>query len=106
VHITVTERGSVRCVEAGLAIARTLRDLHGPTFQFERFGRLLRDRETLALLSGGSRLDDIAASWAKDLAAFEAARREDPPVPAVNTSQFRAVSGPHSAAPRNDLHAT
>ncbi len=73
VHVTVTERASVRSVEAGLAIARTLRDLHGPTFQFERLGRLLRDRETLALLSGGSRLEDIVSSWTKDLAAFEAA---------------------------------
>ncbi len=71
VHVTVTERDAVRSVEAGLAIARTLRDLHGATFQFERIDRLLRDRETLAQLAGGARIADIAASWAKDLAAFE-----------------------------------
>ncbi len=71
VHVTVTARDTVRSVEAGLAIARTLRDLHGAAFQFERIDRLLRDRETLAQLGGGARIADIAASWAKDLAAFE-----------------------------------
>ncbi|MFM7298968.1 MAG: DUF1343 domain-containing protein, partial [Planctomycetota bacterium] len=71
VHITVTRREAVRAVEAGLAIARTLRDLHGATFEFERIDRLLRDRETLAQLASGARVAEIAASWAKDLAKFE-----------------------------------
>ena len=71
VHITVTRREAVRAVEAGLAIARTLRDLHGATFEFERIDRLLRDRETLAQLASGARIAEIAASWAKDLAKFE-----------------------------------
>ncbi|MBM3990189.1 MAG: DUF1343 domain-containing protein [Planctomycetes bacterium] len=72
VHITVGRREAVRVVEAGLAIARTLRDLYGERFEFERIDRLLRDRETLALLSSGARIADIAASWSGDLAAFEA----------------------------------
>jgi hypothetical protein len=63
----------VRAVEAGLAIARTLRDLFGTAFEFERVDRLLRDRETYAALSSGMRIEDIAASWTKDLAEFEAA---------------------------------
>jgi uncharacterized protein YbbC (DUF1343 family) len=73
VQVVVTDRSKVRAVEAGLAIARTLRDLFGTAFEFERVDRLLRDRETYAALSSGMRIEDIAASWTKDLAEFEAA---------------------------------
>ena len=73
VQVVVTDRSKVRAVEAGLAIARTLRDLFGSDFEFERVDRLLRDRETFAALSSGMRIEDIAASWTKDLAEFEAA---------------------------------
>ena len=74
VHVAVTDRALLRPVEAGLAIGRTLRELFGSGFEFEKIDRLLRNRATLAGLESGASLAEIAKGWGPDLQSFEEAR--------------------------------
>jgi uncharacterized protein YbbC (DUF1343 family)/CubicO group peptidase (beta-lactamase class C family) len=75
VALAITDRAALRPVRVGLAIARTLRELHGKEWKGGPVAMMLGHASTFDALLRGDGLEAIAASWDRELAAFGALRR-------------------------------
>lgn len=73
-YIEVIDRESVRPVEAGIAIAWTLKNLFGDKFQIDGVGRLLRNKAALDLLKSTTDVRLVYQSWQKQLHDFQIIR--------------------------------
>jgi uncharacterized protein YbbC (DUF1343 family) len=70
VRLKVTDRARFEPVKAALAIALSLRELHGAAWDMEHLDRMLGSQAALDALRAGDSVDAIAATWAEPLAAF------------------------------------
>ncbi len=76
VGIKVTDRGSVRSMRMGLEIAAVLLKKYPTHFDVAKIVDLLGSDDTVRQLQAGTAPEQIVASWAKDLAAFDVVRRK------------------------------
>jgi len=75
VGVRVTDRASLRSMRVGLEIAATLHKKYPDHFDVTKIMLLLGNDSTLQQLQSGTPLNEIIASWSKDLAAYDAVRR-------------------------------
>jgi uncharacterized protein YbbC (DUF1343 family) len=75
VGVRVTDRASLRSMRIGLEIAATLHKKYPDHFDVTKILLLLGNDSTLQQLESGTPVGEIIATWAKDLAAYDAARR-------------------------------
>jgi uncharacterized protein YbbC (DUF1343 family) len=76
VGIKITDRASVRSMRMGLEIAAVLLKKYPTHFDAAKMVDLLGNDESVRLLQAGTPPEQIVASWAKDLAAFDIVRRK------------------------------
>jgi uncharacterized protein YbbC (DUF1343 family) len=76
VGIKVTDRGAVRSMRMGLEIAALLQKKYPAHFDVTKMVDLLGNDETVRQLQSGTAPEEIVASWAKELAAFDVMRRK------------------------------
>jgi uncharacterized protein YbbC (DUF1343 family) len=76
VGIKVTDRAQVRSMRMGLEIAAVLLKKYPTNFEVAKIVELLGNDETVHQLQEGIAPEQIVASWAKDLAAFDVVRRK------------------------------
>ncbi len=76
VGIKVTDRGPVRSMRMGLEIAAVLLKKYPTHFEVAKTVDLLGNDEAVRQLQSGTPPEQIVASWAKDLAAFDVVRRK------------------------------
>ena len=76
VGIKVTDRSAVRSMRMGLEIATLLEKKYSTHFDIAKLVDLLGNDETVRQLQEGTAPEQIVASWAKDLAAFDVVRRK------------------------------
>jgi uncharacterized protein YbbC (DUF1343 family) len=76
VGIKVTDRAAVRSMRMGLEIAAVLLKKYPTNFDVSKIVDLLGNDETVRQLQAGTAPEQIVASWAKDLAAFDVIRRK------------------------------
>jgi uncharacterized protein YbbC (DUF1343 family) len=76
VGIKVTDRAAVRSMTMGLEIATVLLKKYPTHFDAAKTVDLLGNDETVRQLQAGTPPEQIVASWAKDLAAFDVVRRK------------------------------
>jgi uncharacterized protein YbbC (DUF1343 family)/CubicO group peptidase (beta-lactamase class C family) len=74
VRILLMDRAVGRPVMAGLAIARTLRELYPERFVLEKINTHMRNRATLDALARGDSLSQIEDLWKEGLRGFESRR--------------------------------
>jgi uncharacterized protein YbbC (DUF1343 family) len=75
VGVRVTDRAAVRSMRIGLEIAAALHKKYPEHFDVSKILLLLGNDSTIQQLQAGTPPEEIIASWAKDLAAFDAIRR-------------------------------
>jgi len=75
VGVRVTDRGALRSMRVGLEIAAILHKKYPDNFDLSKILLLLGNDSTLQQLQSGTPVGEIIASWAKDLAAYDAVRR-------------------------------
>jgi uncharacterized protein YbbC (DUF1343 family) len=75
VSVKVTDRAAVRSMRVGLEIAAELHQKYPEHFDVSKILLLLGNDSTVQQLEAGTPVDEIIASWAKDLAAYDAVRR-------------------------------
>jgi uncharacterized protein YbbC (DUF1343 family) len=75
VGVRVTDRAALRSMRVGLEIAAILHRKYPDNFDLSKILLLLGNDSTLQQLQSGTPVGEIIASWAKDLAAYDAARR-------------------------------
>jgi uncharacterized protein YbbC (DUF1343 family) len=75
VGVRVTDRASLRSMRVGLEIAATLHRKYPDHFDVTKILLLLGSDSALQQLQAGTPAGEIIASWAKDLATFDQARR-------------------------------
>jgi uncharacterized protein YbbC (DUF1343 family) len=75
VGVRVTDRAALRSMRIGLEIAAILHKKYPDNFDLSKILLLLGNDSTLQQLQSGSPVGEIIASWAKDLATFDQARR-------------------------------
>ncbi|HKM65946.1 MAG TPA: DUF1343 domain-containing protein [Candidatus Acidoferrum sp.] len=75
VGVRVTDRAAVRSMRIGLEIASELHKKYPDHFDVTKILLLLGNDSTIQQLQAGTPPDEIIASWAKDLAAFDIVRR-------------------------------
>ncbi len=76
VGIKLMERGSVRSMRMGLEIAAVLLKKYPSHFDAAKIVDLLGNDDAVRQLQAGAAPEQIVASWAKDLAAFDVVRRK------------------------------
>jgi uncharacterized protein YbbC (DUF1343 family) len=76
VGIKVTDRGATRSMRMGLEIAAVLLRKYPTHFDVTKIVDLLGNDDTVRQLQAGTAPEQIVASWAKDLAAFDLIRRK------------------------------
>jgi len=76
VGIRVTDRGAVRSIRVGLEIAELLQKKYPDHFDVTKTIVLLGNDATVEQLKAGTPPEQIIASWAADLAAFDQMRRK------------------------------
>ena len=76
VGIRVTDRAAVRSVRIGLEIAELLQKRYPEHFDVSKTIFLLGNDATVQQLKSGTPAEQIIASWAQDLAAFDQMRRK------------------------------
>ena len=76
VGIRVTDRGAVRSIRVGLEIAELLQKKYPDHFDVTKTIVLLGNDATVEQLKAGTPPEQIIASWAADLAAFDQIRRK------------------------------
>jgi uncharacterized protein YbbC (DUF1343 family) len=76
VGIKITDRTSVRSMRMGLEIAAVLLKKYPTHFDAVKIVDLLGNDEAVRQLQAGTPPEQIVASWAKDLAAFDIVRRK------------------------------
>jgi uncharacterized protein YbbC (DUF1343 family) len=75
VGVRVTDRFALRSMRIGLEIAAELRKKYPDHFDVTKILLLLGNDSTVQQLQSGTPSAEIIASWAKDLAAYDATRR-------------------------------
>jgi uncharacterized protein YbbC (DUF1343 family) len=75
VGVRVTDRAALRSVRVGLEIAAALHKKYPDNFDVTKILFLLGNDSTIQQLQSGTPPGEIIAGWAKDLAAFDQARR-------------------------------
>jgi uncharacterized protein YbbC (DUF1343 family) len=75
VSVKVTDRAAVRSMRVGLEIAAELHQKYPDHFDVSKILLLLGNDSTVRQLEAATPVEDIIASWAKDLAAYDAVRR-------------------------------
>jgi len=75
VGVRVTDRAALRSMRVGLEIAAELHRKYPDQFDFAKILLLLGNDSTIQQLQAGTPVGEIIASWAKDLAVYEQARR-------------------------------
>ncbi len=75
VGIRVTDRAAVRSMRVGLEIAALLQQKYPDHFDASKTLLLLGSDVTVEALKAGTSPEEIAASWGRDLAAFDQVRR-------------------------------
>jgi uncharacterized protein YbbC (DUF1343 family) len=75
VGVRVTDRTALRSMRVGLEIAAELHKKYPDQFDVTKILLLLGNDSTIQQLQAGTPSSEIIASWAKDLAAYDATRR-------------------------------
>jgi uncharacterized protein YbbC (DUF1343 family) len=75
VGVRVTDRAALRSMRIGLEIAATLHKKYPSQFDVTKLLFLAGNDSTIQQLQSGTSVNEIIASWAKDLAAYDAIRR-------------------------------
>jgi uncharacterized protein YbbC (DUF1343 family) len=75
VGVRVTDRAALRSMPVGLEIAAALHKKYPDHFDVTKILLLLGNDSTLQQLQSGTPVAEIIATWAKDLAAYDATRR-------------------------------
>ncbi len=75
VGVRVTDRATLRSMRVGLEIAATLHKKYPDHFDFAKTLFLLGNDSTIQQLQSETPIGEIIASWAKDMAAYDQARR-------------------------------
>ena len=75
VGVRVTDRAALRSMRVGLEIAAALHKKYPDQFDVTKILLLLGNDSTIQQLQSGTAPAEIIASWAKDLAAYDAVRR-------------------------------
>ncbi len=75
VGVRVTDRAAMRSMRIGLEIAATLHKKYPDHFDVGKLLFLVGNDATIQQLQSGTPVNEIIASWAKDLAAYDAIRR-------------------------------
>ena len=75
VGVRVTDRASLRSMRIGLEIAATLHKQYPDHFDVTKILFLAGNDSTIQQLQSAAPVNEIIASWAKDLAAYDTARR-------------------------------
>lgn len=75
VGVRVTDRAAARSMRIGLEIASVLHQKYPEHFDVTKILPLLGNDPTIQQLQAGTPVEEIIASWAKDLAAYDAVRR-------------------------------
>ena len=75
VSVRVTDRGALRSMRIGLEIVAALNKKYPDHFDVNKILFLVGNDSTLQQLQSGTPVNEIIASWAKDIAAYDAARR-------------------------------
>jgi uncharacterized protein YbbC (DUF1343 family) len=76
VGIRVTDRAAVRSMRIGIEISALLKKRYPQEFDVAKIVFLVGNDETIRQLQAGTAPEQIVASWAHDLAAFDATRRK------------------------------
>ncbi|MBG9814129.1 hypothetical protein ABD68_22045 [Bacillus endophyticus] len=79
VQVYVTDREKYQSVETGLHIVKTIHDLYGEEFSFNKSGNfdlLIGNRWVREELEKGTNVEDIIAKWQKDTKAFKKIRKQ------------------------------
>jgi uncharacterized protein YbbC (DUF1343 family) len=75
VGVRVTDRAALRSMRVGLEIAAELHKKYPEHFDVTKILFLAGNDSTIQQLQSGAPVNEIIGSWAKDLAAYDAARR-------------------------------
>jgi uncharacterized protein YbbC (DUF1343 family) len=75
VSVRVTDRAALRSMRIGLEIVAALNKKYPDHFDVNKILFLVGNDSTLQQLQSGTPVNEIIASWAKDIAAYDAARR-------------------------------
>jgi uncharacterized protein YbbC (DUF1343 family) len=75
VSVRVTDRAALRSMRVGLEIAAILHKKYPDNFDLSKILLLLGNDSAIQQLQSGTPPNEIIASWAKDLAAFDQVRR-------------------------------
>ena len=75
VGVRVTDRAALRSMRVGLEIAAALHKKYPDHFDVSKLLFLAGNDSTIQQLQSGTPVNEIIASWAKDLAAYDAVRR-------------------------------
>jgi uncharacterized protein YbbC (DUF1343 family) len=75
VSVRVTDRAGLRSMRIGLEIVAALNKKYPDHFDVNKILFLVGNDSTLQQLQSGTPVNEIIASWAKDIAAYDAARR-------------------------------
>ncbi|YCA45199.1 DUF1343 domain-containing protein [Bacillus sp. JZ8] len=79
VQVYVTDREKYQSVETGLHIVKTIHDLYGEEFSFNKSGNfdlLIGNSWVREELEKGTNVEDIIAKWQKDTKAFKKVRKQ------------------------------
>ena len=75
VGVRVTDRAALRSMRVGLEIAATMHKKYPSQFDVTKLLFLVGNDSTIQQLQSGTPVNEITASWAKDLATYDAIRR-------------------------------
>ena len=75
VGVRVTDRAALRSMRIGLEIAATLHKKYPDHFDVTKLLFLVGNDSAIQQLQSGAPVNEVIASWAKDLAAYDAVRR-------------------------------
>jgi uncharacterized protein YbbC (DUF1343 family) len=75
VSVRVTDRAALRSMRVGLEIAAALSKKYPDHFDIAKILFLVGNDSTIQQLQSGTPVNEIIASWTKDLAAYDATRR-------------------------------
>jgi SSS family transporter len=76
IHIDITDRNALDTPEMGVEILSALHRLYPTQFQLEKARTILLNAATLEAIKAGKDPCDIAATWSRSLAAFNAQRHQ------------------------------
>jgi uncharacterized protein YbbC (DUF1343 family)/CubicO group peptidase (beta-lactamase class C family) len=74
VNIILTDRENCPVVDLGIAIAHTLNRLYAPSFDIDKFNRLLKHPEAVEALRSGQSWKNVTNSWQSEKQIFQKRR--------------------------------